>query len=325
MSVGEPVSSPDDAVRRALGALRPVADDRDSHPGIEVLEAYVDGRLSPGARSEIDALAARSSIVAEDLADLRAVREQLPLAVGRRNLGWGPIAAGLGIAASVTLAVWLFTRPVDAPREAAPVVASALTADEKARVDAALAAGRIELPASASALFRPQGTLLAEQATPARFGPLGPAGTAVRSSRPTFSWSDAGADTYTVAIFTETFMEVARSPRVTGTSWTPERELPRGETFVWQVTAHRGASSETEPRPPRPEARFSIVDAATLTRVDEQAARLAGNPLALGVLFAEAGLIADARAELARAAEMPESADAARRLLRSLDQPPAVR
>ena len=322
MSLGEPVSSPDDAVRRALGALRPVADESDSHPGIDALEAYVDGRLSPAARAEIDALAAQSSIVAEDLADLRAVRDQLPVAVGRRNIPWGPIAAGLGIAASVTLAVWLFNRPVDAPREAAPVVASALTGDEKARVDAAVAAGRIELPSSASALIRPQGTLLAEQTTPARFGPLGPAGTAVRSPRPTFSWSDAGADAYTVAIFTETFMEVARSPRVTGTSWTPERELPRGETLVWQVTAHRGASSETEPRPPRPEARFSIVDAATLARVEEQAVRLADNPLALGVLFVEAGLIADARVELARAAEMPGSADAARRLLLSLDQPP---
>ena len=319
------MSNPNDAVRRALGALRPVADDSDSHPGIDALEAYVDGRLSPSARAEIDALAARSAIVAEDLADLRAVREHLPVTVGRRGIRWGQIAAGLGVAASVTLAVWLFTRPLDAPREALPVVASALTADEKARVDAAVAAGRIEWPASASALIRPQGTLLAQQGTPARFGPLGPVGTAVRSPRPTFSWSDAGADAYTVAIFTETFTEVARSPRVTGTSWTPEQELPRGETFVWQVTAHRGASSETEPRPPQPEARFSVVDAATLARVEEQAARLADNPLALGVLFVEAGLIADARDELTRAAEIPGSADAARRLLRSLDQPPAER
>jgi hypothetical protein len=264
-------------------------------------------------------------MVAEDLADLRAVRAHLPVAVGRTNVQWGRIAAGLGIAASVTLAVWLFSRPVDEPRGAAPVVASSLTGDEKARVDAAVAAGRIELPASVAALIRPQGTLLGARGTQARFRPLGPMGTAVRSARPTFSWSDSGADAYTIAIFTETFTEVVRSPRVSGTSWTPERELPRGETFVWQVTAHRGAGSETEPKPPQPEARFSVVDAATLARVEEQATRLADNPLALGVLFAEAGLIADARTELQRATEVPASADAARRMLRALDQPEVAR
>jgi hypothetical protein len=213
---------------------------------------------------------------------------------------------------------------VDEPRGAAPVVASSLTGDEKARVDAAVAAGRIELPASVSALIRPQGTLLGAQA-PARFGPLGPVGTAVRSTRPTFSWGDAGADAYSVSVFDENFKEVARSERVNGTSWSPEADLPRGVPLVWQVTAHRGATSETEPKPPQPEARFSVVDAATLARVEEQAARLADNPLALGVLYAEAGLIADARAELLRAAEIPASADAARRLLRSLDQPQAAR
>ena len=312
------VSNPNDAVRRALGALRPGADE-DSHPGIDALEAYVDGRLSPSERAEIDALAAQSSIVAEDLADLRAVREHLPVPVGRTNVQWGRIAAGLGIAASVTVAVWLLNRPVEPPREAEPVAASSLTGDEQARVTAAVAAGRIELPASVSETIRPRGTLLAPQSTPARFGPLGPVGTAVRSSRPTFSWSDAGADAYTIAVFNETFAEIARSPRVVGTSWTPEAELPRGKTFVWQVTAHRGASSDTEPKPPQPEARFAVLDAAVAARIEEQASRLANEPLALGVLYAEAGLLADARAELTRAAETPATAEAARRLLLSLN------
>jgi hypothetical protein len=303
-----------------------VADDTDSHPGIEALEAYVEGRLSPEERAEIDRLAEQSSIVAEDLADLRAVRAHLPVAVGRTNVQWGRVAAGLGIAASLVLAVWLFpSRPAEAPGQTTPVAVSSLTAAEQARVDAAVSAGRIELPASVSALIRPQGTLLGAQGTPTRFGPLGPVGTAVRSTRPTFSWGDAGADAYSVSVFDANFKEVARSERVQGTSWSPEADLPRGVPLVWQVTAHRGAVSETEPKPPQPEARFSVIDAATLARVEEQAARLADNPLALGVLYAEAGLIADARAELLRAAEIPASADAARRLLRSLDQPQAAR
>src|SRR5687768_16388677 len=103
-----------------------------------MLEAFVDGRLSPEERAAIDALAARSPIVAEDLADLRAVREGLPITVGRRDIRWGRIAAGLGVAAALTIAVWTSSRPVSAPEPAAPVAASALTPAEQARVDAAV-------------------------------------------------------------------------------------------------------------------------------------------------------------------------------------------
>jgi hypothetical protein len=324
------VSSQDEAIRRALGALRAEADDIDAHPGIEMLEAYVDGRLSPAERASIEALAARSPIVAEDLADLRAVREGLPVTVarkdirwGRKDIRWGHIAAGFGIAASLTLAVWTLTRPSSAPETAAPVAASPLTAGEQARVDAAIAAGRVETPAVA--LIRPQGTLLNAPDTARRFGPLGPVGTYVRSPRPLFTWSDAGADAYTVAVFNESFSEVARSPRVTGTSWTPEVELPAGVVYVWQVTAHRGTIYETQPRPPQPEARFAVLEAAAVARVEQQAARLADQPLALGILFADAGLMAEARTQLARAAKIPASAEAARRLLNSLDQPSTAR
>lgn len=310
------MSNQDDAVRRAIGALRPEADETDAHPGIEVLEAYVEGRLTPEARAGIDALAARSSIVAEDLADLRAVHEQLAPS-GRKVVRWGRIAAGLGIAASLTIAVWLFSRPALAPGRPSSTAAS-LTAAERRQVDAALAAGRITLPAEVAALIRPRGTLLGTPATQERLGPLGPVGTSVRSARPSFTWSDAGADAYTVAVFDENFKEVARSERVKGTSWSPSADLPRGVPLVWQITAYRGASSETEPKPPQPEARFAVLDAAVAARIEEQASRLANEPLALGVLYAEAGLIADAREELTRAAATPATAEAARRLLLSL-------
>jgi hypothetical protein len=133
-------------------------------------------------------------------------------------------------------------------------------------------------------------------------------------------WTDAGADAYTVAIFDEGFTEVARSRRLRATAWTPEADLPPGGRYLWQVTAHRGTIAETEPQPPRPEARFMVLDAVTLARVEELEQRLADLPLHLGILLADFGLFADARAELTRAAaSTPGASAAARRLLDSLD------
>jgi len=122
-----------------------------------------------------------------------------------------------------------------------------------------------------------------------------------------------------VAVFDQNFSEVARA-RVTGTSWRPDVDLARDATYSWQVTAKRGSQNITEPRPPRPEARFHVVDASMVDEVHDLRRRLDRQPLALGILLAERGLIADARAALMRARSIPETADAAGRLLGSLDQ-----
>lgn len=324
---GERVKNEHAAISRALRALESAAGDErgdDAHPGIEVLEAYVEGRLPPEARVELDRLAARSSIVAEDLADLQAVHDSLAArtVVARRNIQWGRLAAAAGIAASVVIGVWLTSRPAIAPSNPMPTSMPGLSEGELASVNAALSSGRLVLPERVSSLIGREGTLLgaAAVAAPARLAPLAPLGTAVRSARPSLTWTNAGADAYTVAIFDESFTEVARSPRVAGTAWTPEADLPRGVTYLWQVTAHRGAVAETEPQPPRSEARFVVLDAVTLARVEELEQRLAEQPLMLGILLAESGLFADARAAFTRAAaSTPGTAEAAQRLLDSLD------
>ena len=314
---GDNVTGPDDAIRRSLGALRP--EEFDEHPGHEALEAYVEGRLPAEQAAAIDRLAARSAIVAEDIADLRAVQEAMRVQpVARRNVRWARIAFGAGIAASLIAGIWITSRPAPAPPTPASI--SRLDPAESARVQNVIARGRIELTPDAIALIQREGTLLGPAPSAAAFGPLSPVGTAIRSTRPVFTWSANGADAYTVAIFDEAFNEVARSPRVTGTSWTPDVGLTRAQRYVWQVTAHRGSDSETEPKPPRPEARFGIVDQATASRYESALIRLHDEPLALGILLTEAGLIADARTELERAALDPRTSEIARRLLSSLDQ-----
>ena len=306
------MKEPNDAIRRAIGALK--SDDNDAHPGYEMLEAYVDGRLTQDERAEIDRLAARSAMVAEDVADLRAVREGvIATPVARRGIYWGRIAAIGAIAATVIIGVWI-ARParVQAP---ARVVSSA----EAERVRLATTTGRIELPAKIAALRAVDGTLLGA-AGPATFRLQTPVGSAVLTTRPLFTWDDVPAESYTIAVFDQNFSEIARG-RSESTSWRPDVDLPRGGTYSWQVTAHRGTENVTEPKPPRPEARFTIVDEATAARIAELQTRLANEPLTLGVVLAEEGLIVDARIQLARAAaEHPEIADIARRLSASLDQ-----
>lgn len=300
-----------DAIRRALGALRPEADE---HPGHEVLEAYVDGRLGADQRADVEQLAARSHIVAEDIADLQAIRESLAgKTVARRDVRWGRFTAVAAVAAGVVLAVWVMSPSrVQAPTRV-------ITSDENARVTAAMTSSRIVLPAAIAALRASDGTLLGAS-QPAMFRLQTPVGSAVLSTRPTFTWDDAPAEAYTVAVFDQNFSEIARG-RTDRTSWRPDVDLPRGGTYSWQVTAHRGTEDVTEPKPPRSEARFTIVDAATAARITEMQTRLANEPLTLGILLAENGLIVDARMQLAKsAAENPETAEIARRLYASLDQ-----
>jgi len=307
------VNEPRDAIRRALGALK---GDIAGHPGQDLLEAYVEGRLTDDQRAAIDRLAARSSIVAEDIADLRAIHEAIAARpVVAPNRRWAGVAAVAALAASLIVVVW-FARPA---RVQAPVrVMTELTPKEAIDVRLAITSGRIALPDSLASLRPGEGTLLGD-AAPALFRLQTPTGTAVLETRPFFTWESAPAEAYTVSVFDQNFSEVARG-RVTDTSWRPEVDLARNATYSWQVTAHRGSQDVTEPKPPRPEARFRVVDATTVDEVDELRRRLANLPLQLGVLLAERGLIVDARIELMRAQFIPETADAARRLFESLDQ-----
>lgn len=243
---------------------------------------------------------------------------------GQDENRWKRIATLTVVAASVVVAVWIALRPSRAgnPSTVRPPsvdpVQSSLTPDERGRVQRVIAAGRITLPDQIAALAQPAAGQTSARGPGPLFSLISPVGTAVRASRPQFTWSDAGADAYTVTVFDEGLSEIARSARVSGTSWTASNDLPRGGTYRWQVTAHRGARNETEPRTPRPDAKFIVLDAAAVAQMEAAETRLAREPLALGILLAEAGLISEARVDLTRAVKVPDTAATARRLLESL-------
>jgi len=150
---------------------------------------------------------------------------------------------------------------------------------------------------------------------------LGPIGTAVRSASPAFSWRAVeGATAYTVAVYDDRFNEVARSPQVTTTSWKPTAALPRGVALAWQLTAHLSDHDVIAPKPPQPEARFLVVTDAAAAAVAAEEARLTAEPIALGIVLANAGLVADAERVLSRAAadSSADTASRAQALLASL-------
>ena len=311
-------------------AIAPEPGDLD-HESYERLEAYVDGRLDEVDMEIVQAHLDMCRRCGEDASDLEDTKTQLlPAMVGRRpRRSWtaAAVAAGVLLAAVVS---WQMRRGDATVSPSAPTASTAvapkddgLRPAERTTINAALAAGVIEVPAAVRSLAGVEGTLLGRASATEAMGPLSPAGTAVANAAPTFSWRamDAAAS-YTATVFDESFREVAASGPLTVTTWTPRLALPRGRVFVWQVRARLLDGSEAlAPAPPHPEARFVVLDETTAAAVDDQRARLASRPLDLGILLAGAGLIDDAERELRRASTStgdPATATAAAALLSTL-------
>jgi hypothetical protein len=147
------------------------------------------------------------------------------------------------------------------------------------------------------------------------FALLTPVGKIVRENQPVLRWKPLkDAVSYTVAIVNSNFRVVEESGKLTATNWKPAKPLPRGAVYSWQVTATKADGSETvSPSAPAPQARFRVLDqkmADDLSKLEKTKSRLA-----LGVLYATAGLIEEARREFQiLVKENPKSA-LARKLL----------
>jgi hypothetical protein len=138
---------------------------------------------------------------------------------------------------------------------------------------------------------------------------ISPSGVRVLSDRPEFRWNALpGASSYEVTVFDTELNEVARSGPVHSESWTSSKPLPRGRVLVWQVAAVRHGERITAPAPPEGSPRFEIVAEELAGRIAQAEAARPRSRLLLAVLYAQAGLQAEAGAELdALAAANPGS------------------
>lgn len=187
-------------------------------------------------------------------------------------------------------------------------------------IRSALATQRLAPPSFIADLNPPPSTLLgAGDGSGQPFRLLGPVGVVVESDRPTFSWRPlAGADTYVVTVTDEALDEVASSGPLRATAWRAPQPLGRGKTFAWQVTA-RLADGRTLNSPvlPAPPAKFRVLGRAQHEELRRARSAYPGSHLALGVLYARAGLSAEAAREFEILARANPRSEAARKLLRS--------
>jgi hypothetical protein len=233
-----------------------------------------------------------------------------------------PIAAGLAIAA-LGLAAWLATRP-HAPAVPPPSVASAssIPAHYQAEVQTALDSGVLHIPASITGMTGGPIQLRSETkaAAPSAFHLVSPTATAVIDDTPIFRWTQLAGATYSISVYDDHFNQIASANSLHVTEWRPDRPFPRDAAYLWEVRAVRGAHTERAPAATEPEARFAILSAAEARRLSAARAAMPDTPLALGILYADAGALGDAKTELEQAASSndPQQKAAAEKLLQQL-------
>lgn len=107
---------------------------------------------------------------------------------------------------------------------------------------------------------------------------------------------------------------VATSPRLPGNSWTPP-PLKRGGVYSWQVKAVKDGREFISPRPPASQAKFRVLDSATLNELQQARRAYGSSHLLLGLLYARAGLLDEAEREFGALQKANPDSAQARRLL----------
>ena len=272
-----------------------------------------------------------------DAADLRqfacetdaSADGKTPVPVRRTVPVWvRPLAAAVAFVA-LGLGAWFAMhrsgggeKPSATPQE---TVAFNIPAQYRSEVQAAIDSGNLQIPASITGMTAGPiqlRSLPASQVKEPAFHLVSPLATAVVEDTPVFRWTpiqDSGA-TFTVSVYDDQFHAVAEGVSADGTEWHPDKPLARGAIYRWEVRAVKGKHVDRAPAPTEPEARFAVLGAAEAQRLTEARAAMPQSPLALGILYANSGVLEDAKRELAEAVASgdPKQKSAAERLLERL-------
>jgi hypothetical protein len=142
-----------------------------------------------------------------------------------------------------------------------------------------------------------------------------PIGVVVETARPTLRWDALEDATYMVTIYDSNFNPISTSRALTSPTWTPPRPLARGQIYSWQVTALKQDSQIKSPQPPAPEAKFKVLEGAKAAELQQARRANPNSHLALGVLYAQAGLLDDAEREFTALLRANPKSEVARKLL----------
>lgn len=179
----------------------------------------------------------------------------------------------------------------------------------------ALATRRIERSSQIKGLARPQSSLMSTDKQGGEFSVIEPVGRVLMSHQPSFRWSPMeGATAYIVEVYDSKFNLVAASPQLIDHRWAAPA-LARGQVYSWQVKAVRDGQEFKSPLPPAPQAKFRILDQAKASELAKAKRAYASSHLALGLLYAKAGLVNEAEREFRLLQKANPSSELARTLL----------
>lgn len=190
----------------------------------------------------------------------------------------------------------------------------------QAAIKVALTTQRVKVSPLLDEMRGPALQLLGDQPAAKEFALLAPVGKVLLTTRPTLRWQAlAGASNYYVAIYDARQQKIATSPALTTPAWTPEQELARGQLYVWQVRAIREGQEYFAPAPSSPDAQFRILGQAQAAEL-ERVKNAQPSHLALGVLYAQAGLLDEARQEFAALSAANPGSPVAQKLFQSVNR-----
>ncbi len=281
-----------DRLRFLRSSLRPV------HLSDAELDASAEGRLQdPIALAHLEGC----ERCREEAKDLRAFAlQQSEAPPPSKRLPWRAIAAIAALIIAVPVVVVNLKRP--APRTDLQIeqtgLPNALPKELQDLREQAVLSGRVEIPQGiAQMIHRPQGLLrgkVVRQAVQLET----PVATAALSLQPEFRWRGiSSADWYRVAVFDSQFNPVVESEQLSTVTWRCTKPLDPVKEYLWQVTTSIGGRKTVSPQPPEPEARFVVLSETESSRLAALAAKYPGDRVLLGVLYARAGAIEQARQE----------------------------
>jgi hypothetical protein len=194
------------------------------------------------------------------------------------------------------------------------------------KLAAALHNGKVQESPVLAQVQSEASTLLGSSSPGLPFRLVGPLGEVLRTQQPTFRWRElAGAQSYKVTVTDADLNEVATSPELHTTEWRVTKRLPFGGLYSWQVTALKDGVAVTSPTLPAPQAKFKIVESSTLKTLQQAERAYPRSNLALGVLYAEAGLLDAAEQQLRALVRNNPRVPAAQKLLQSVQALRAAR
>jgi hypothetical protein len=169
-------------------------------------------------------------------------------------------------------------------------------------------------------LSRPGSPLMGGGNEGRRFAIIEPAGKVLLTDRPAFKWTRLdGAGAYVVEIYDAQFNLVVSSPALTDLSWKAP-QLARGKVYLWQVKATSGGQEFIAPHPTASQAKFRILDQAAASEIARARRDYGSSHLLLGLLYARAGLLAEAEYEFRVLQKANPDSAAARKLLASVSR-----